>query len=289
MDVSADAQVTDLAAMDHACLTFGDTEELFDLTAAFIRDGLASGLKVLWVSESAGRIESELAGRGVALKSALASGQVAAVDCEGPVLSEQAFASGRAISWLGRQIASCRSDGFAGLRVAVDMSWALRPVSGVEQLPEFEERITGVLADARATMLCQYDREKFDPVTLASMTPLHNRLVAAATYHADAVLRICRQYTPPGIRIAGELDYRAEEPLGLALAEALRLDEDITVNMAELRFIDAFCTRMILNAARSLRGSREVVLRCSALTAGRFEHFGAASLPGVSVVALHDR
>ncbi|HXL19391.1 MAG TPA: hypothetical protein VN961_17895, partial [Streptosporangiaceae bacterium] len=49
----ADTQITDLAANDHACLTFGESEELFDLTAAFIRDGLAGGLKVLWLSDLA--------------------------------------------------------------------------------------------------------------------------------------------------------------------------------------------------------------------------------------------
>jgi hypothetical protein len=39
--VSAHTQVTDLAPIDHACLTFGEQEELLDLTAAFVRDGLA--------------------------------------------------------------------------------------------------------------------------------------------------------------------------------------------------------------------------------------------------------
>jgi hypothetical protein len=39
----AGALVTELAAGDHACLTFGESEELFDLTAAFVRDGLAAG------------------------------------------------------------------------------------------------------------------------------------------------------------------------------------------------------------------------------------------------------
>jgi hypothetical protein len=36
----ADAQITELAVDDHACLTFGEEEELLDLTAAFVRDGL---------------------------------------------------------------------------------------------------------------------------------------------------------------------------------------------------------------------------------------------------------
>jgi hypothetical protein len=48
----ADVQITDLTVDDHACLTFGEPEELFDLTAAFVRDGLAGGLKVVWVTEA---------------------------------------------------------------------------------------------------------------------------------------------------------------------------------------------------------------------------------------------
>jgi anti-anti-sigma regulatory factor len=139
------------------------------------------------------------------------------------------------------------------------------------------------------SVLCQYDRERFDPVTLASVAAFHTRSVAAATYHADALLRICRQYAPPGIRLAGELDYQAEEPLALALAEAIRLDGDITVNMAALSFIDASCTRLITEAVRSLAASRRVVLRCHPAIAPRFAQYGVAGLPGVSLVTVHDR
>src|SRR6201996_7568437 len=48
--VGADAQITDLAVDDHACLTFGEPEDLFDLTAAFVRDGLACGLQGVLIS-----------------------------------------------------------------------------------------------------------------------------------------------------------------------------------------------------------------------------------------------
>jgi hypothetical protein len=68
--VGADAQITDLAVDDHACLTFGDPEELFDLTAAFVRDRLSSGLKVVWLSDEApGRATSGLTRRGMAVAS----------------------------------------------------------------------------------------------------------------------------------------------------------------------------------------------------------------------------
>src|SRR5205823_11491555 len=113
----AEAQITDLTADDHACLTFGEPEELFDLTTAFVRDGLAGGLKVVWISDSAPqRATSELARRGIAVESALAAGQLAAAECEGRLLAGQEFGAGRAMDWLTAQMAACRQEGFPGLR-----------------------------------------------------------------------------------------------------------------------------------------------------------------------------
>jgi anti-anti-sigma factor len=118
----------------------------------------------------------------------------------------------------------------------------------------------------------------------------HTRSVAAATYHADAMLRICRQYAPPGIRLAGEIDYKHEEPLALALAEAIRLEGDITVNMTGLAFIDGSCARMIVDAARGMAASRSVVLQCHPGIAATFAILGADDVPGISLVsAQHDR
>ena len=170
------------------------------------------------------------------------------------------------------------------------MSWALRPVTGIEQLPEFEEGIAAALAGTTASVLCQYDRDRFDPVTLASVAAFHTRSVATATYHADAVLRICRQYAPPGIRIAGEIDYRAEEPLTLALSEAVRLDGDITVNMSRpglhrrvLRPDDRrHCVRMLAD-------SRTVILQCKPEVAAGFARLGLDGLPGVRLVTSRDQ
>jgi anti-anti-sigma regulatory factor len=92
----------------------------------------------------------------------------------------------------------------------------------------------------------------------------------------------------PGIRLAGEIDHRNAEPLALALAEAIRLEGDITVNMAGLAFIDVSCARMILDAARGLAGSRAVVLSCREPIAARFVLLGAADVPGLSVVSGDD-
>ena len=289
MAAEASAQITELAVDDHACLTFGEEEELFDLTAAFVRDGLASGLKVVWLSDAAPQLVDELARRGVAVQAAVGTGQMTPAGCEGHLLSGQAFRADAAVGRLIGQMESSRDAGFPGLRVAVDMGWALRPVTGIEELPRFEEGITAALGGTAASVLCQYDRGRFDPVTLASVAGFHTRSVAAATYHADAVLRICRQYAPPGIRIAGEIDYQAEEPLAQALAETVRLDGDIVINLAALTFADARSMAMIADAARTMAVSRTVVLRCLPEIAAGFTRLGVTALPRVRLVTADDR
>src|SRR5437667_205344 len=98
---SADAQITDLTAGDHACLTFGDPEELRDLTAAFIRDGLAGGLKVIWLSEATpDQAIAALGRRGIAADPAAAAGQMVAAEWEASLLSGHAFAADQAVGWL---------------------------------------------------------------------------------------------------------------------------------------------------------------------------------------------
>jgi anti-anti-sigma regulatory factor len=179
--VSAHTQVTDLALNDHACLTFGEQEELLDLTAAFVRDGLASGSRVVMLSDAPQITMAKLGGHEMTAESAV-----------------------------------------------------------------------------------------------------------AATYHDDPVLRICRQYVPPGVRLAGELDFLAREALALALGEAIRIDGDITINMTHLSSIDAASMRMILEAAASLGPSRTVVLRCRPAVEARFTQLGVDLLPHVSLVGVHD-
>ena len=75
----------------------------------------------------------------------------------------------------------------------------------------------------------------------------------------------------------------------LALAEALRLDGTITVNMADLSFIDAFCMRMIMTAARSVPAPRRVALQCPPGIAAKFAMVGATDIEGVSLVTVDDR
>jgi anti-anti-sigma regulatory factor len=289
MPVSAHTQVNELSLNDHACLTFGEQEELLDLTAAFVRDGLASGCRVVVLSDAPQLALARLGRPEMGADSAVEAGQIVIVASADGLVGPGGFSAERAMKWLNGQLADSRRAGCAGMRIVLDMSWALQPMTGIEELPVLEEEIASAVSDAEMSVLCGYDRERFDPVTLALIAPLHSHVVATATYHDDPVLRICRQYVPPGVRLAGELDFLAGEALALALGEAIRIDGDITINMTSLNFIDASSIRMILEAAESLDPSRTVVVRCRSSVETRFAQLGVARLPHVSLVGVDDQ
>jgi anti-anti-sigma factor len=62
--------------------------------------------------------------------------------------------------------------------------------------------------------------------------------------------------------VAGELDYSRAEALKDALAEAVRLDQHVHLNLNHLRFLDAGAAGVILRAADDLPAARSMVVVC---------------------------
>jgi anti-anti-sigma factor len=271
-----------LDAGDHACLTFSDPEERFDILAAFVAAGSARGDKIICYADAVrvGELRHELRERGV-------------VDDRHPVRIERSEElwddnagpnAATMVERLAAELAEALDEGRTGLRFTADMCWAARPQANAEQLLAFESEVGKLFADGTVTAICEYDRESFDPVTLAYASRVHPRTVAATVYHEDPVLRICRQYVPPGVRVAGELDYRKADALTDALAEAVRLDRDIHLNLNHLRFIDAGAAAVILRTAANLPGSRRMVVVCAESIERTLTVAGAADAPNLRMM-----
>ncbi|GID32680.1 MEDS domain-containing protein [Paractinoplanes brasiliensis] len=232
---------------DHACLTYSDPEERLDLLAAFVSRGLQLGERVMCFTDDP--VAAELRQRGVP------AGET--------VLPVQALwgegAAPDAVAMV-RHLRAERDRSPRGLRVALDMCWAARPQAGAEQLLAFENEVAKLFANGGLTALCEYDREAFDPVTLAYAARTHPRTVTAAVYHEDAVLRICRQHVPPGIRVAGMLDVSRAGVLKDALSEAVRLDPDVHLNLNHLRSLDDGAAEVIVRTAAGLPRNRHMIV-----------------------------
>ena len=188
------------------------------------------------------------------------------------------------VELLAHELAQADRDRRAGLRVVADMGWAARPQANAEQLLVFESEVGGLFATGRLTAICEYDRESFDPVTLGYAARVHPRTVAATVYHEDPVLRICRQHVPPGVRVAGELDYARAGVLSDALAEAVRLDHDVHLNLNHLRFIDAGAAAVILRTAAHLPDARRMIVVCPEPIERTLTVAGAAEVPALRML-----
>jgi anti-anti-sigma factor len=281
--VATATSVEALTPGDHACLTFSDPDERLDLVAAFVREGLRASSKVLCLTDSVPpqRLRAELADRGVPGRPLRRRDQLTITASE-----ESWLASGgaRMVRQLAREIDAAQRDGYAGLRVTADMCWISRPGAVADELPVFESDVGKLFGDGRLTAICQYDRDIFDAVTLAFAASTHPLAVAAAVYYEDPVLRICRQHTPPGVRVAGELDVAHVEELTLALAEALRLDANIELNLARLHFMDAAAVGAVAQAVVGLPAGRTLTVRCGGAVLRLLRLVGLPDAPGVRIV-----
>ena len=277
-----------LAPGDHACLTFSDPDERLDIVAAFVRDGISGYAKVVCLTEALlpDQMEAELADRGVPAAGDLPPGQLTVSGSEHSMLAGGTSSAAEVVERLARQVEDASREGYAGLRFTADMCWATRPGAAADQLPIFEREVSKLFADGRLTAICQYDRETFDAVTLAIAAEAHPRAVAATVYHEDPVLRICRQHSPPGLRIAGELDFTRVEPLTVGLAEAVRLDGDFQINLARLRFIDGAAAGAILQAALGVAPGRTVTVVCGGPVRRTLMLLGAEEIPTLRLVGV---
>ncbi|HWS38050.1 MAG TPA: MEDS domain-containing protein [Actinoplanes sp.] len=269
---------------DHACLTFTDPEERWDLIAAFVRDGLRQGSKVLCWTDSItpDGLADQLKARSVRPGAALSRGQLHLA----PVAESLTGAAGGAaamVAVLAAELDIATRQGYRGLRVTADMSWATRPMAAAQELAAFESEVAELFADGRLCLVCQYDRERFDAVTLAFAAKAHPKTITAQVYHEHPLLRVCRQYSPPGIRVAGQIDYQHRHVLEQALTESLRLDRNPHVNLSGLDYIDGACANVIVAAAARLPASRHLTVTCRRRVAKVFDLLTAHTSPGLRV------
>lgn len=287
--MEAARRLTQVGLGDHACLTFTDAEERLDLLAAFVRQGLRAGQRVLcWTDQlPPATLAAEFTARHVRGVAATRRGQLTIASVEAALLGGRGSASAM-VAAVAAEVDAASRQGYTGLRLTADMSWAARP-AGAERLLGFETEMADLFSDGRLSVICQYDRDRFDAVTLAFAATAHSKTVAAQVYHDGPLLRICRQYSPPGVRVAGELDYRQQPVLEQALAESRRLDRHMTVNLNALSYIDAACAAAIVHAATRLPASRRMTVTCQGLAAKMLDLVGGRDAPRLRVVPVDDQ
>jgi hypothetical protein len=87
------------------------------------------------------------------------------------------FVPDTVLAQLGAEYARAIADKYAGVRVAAEMSWALRGIPGSERLIEYENGVNALLSTHPLTMVCQYDVNRFDGATVFDILIVHPLMV----------------------------------------------------------------------------------------------------------------
>jgi anti-anti-sigma regulatory factor len=254
------------ASAAHSCAVPVSDEQLFEMTAAFLADGLAAGERVVYFDDgTADGVLDRLADDRVALDRPLAVGQLTIVSAA--VTREALRNPVEEVERLLRtQIDATFREGYPGFRMTHQASSALREAGGVS-LAEYDAGLDRVLRSRpRSRALCFYDRTRYPEDVIERMRALHVEELAVPAVYDDGLLRVTRP-VPSALRLAGEVDHSnrpiLERLVATALDGALRSHSappDITLDLASLRFLDVGAAVRLVHAAEAFPSAHRLVL-----------------------------
>jgi anti-anti-sigma factor len=259
--------IEDLTRVDHACVIPDSAEHLWEVTAAWVADGLAAGDRVVYFEDgTADLVLRRLSEDRRSVGDAVAAGQLVIVptDLTRATLTASLDSIGET---LASQIHETRGEGWSGLRLAGEVGPSLMRDGGLEKVVAFDRMADHIFrGHPTARILCRYDRRFFDDTAVEAMRSVHDTELISPAVYDDTLLRITHS-GPAALRLAGEVDHsnrlQIRRMLHAALDGALRSHSaptDITLDLASLRFVDVAGAVGLVHAAEEFPSTHRLVL-----------------------------
>jgi ABC-type transporter Mla MlaB component len=237
---------------EHACCRFAQADDRARLAMAFVQAGLERGNKVVYLSaeDDVARLLTDLAAADSRVEEALERDQLEVRPGPDHYTPDGAFDPEQTRDGVREQYARALADGYPGLSVVADMSWALRTELRPDDLVSYEYGVTTLIPpDDTLVLLCIYDHGRFGAGTLAELLVTHEVDVSPELAQLVRVgyLSASRVLPGPVLRLCGELDFECADAVAGVLEAhyhgTLRLD------LADLTYVD-------LDGLRALRGKK---------------------------------
>lgn len=152
---------------DHICGLYSTADELAEIAAEFLVDGLRRGQRAWFITPGAEAptVRAALMQRGVDVDAQSARGALQLISGAETYMVHGSFEPEVAIKTFNDAIDQAYRDGFTGFRAAAEMSWALGDADRMERLIVYEALLRALFSTSRATGLCLYDRRR-TPLTV---------------------------------------------------------------------------------------------------------------------------
>jgi len=185
--------IEELTPGGHLGCLYETEEEYRAVLTPFLRQGLERGERVLCVVDAyaAETVRGYLRDDGLEDEPYLRSGQLSLLRAADVSMREGVYDPDRMIALLRTETERAQADGYAALRVAQEMTWAVRGLPGAERLTEYERKLDAFLSGSRCLAICQYDRSRFDPAVLLEVLQVHPMVVIGTKAYENCF------YLPP--------------------------------------------------------------------------------------------
>ncbi len=188
------SQIQRLGQGDHVCLIYDAADEQLVTAATFITVGLERDERCVYIADDRTTVEviDALGAAGVEVGRRLESRSLEVLTKRDAYLRAGYFDPATMIAFLREATEEALRDGFRGLRVTGEMTWALGAERGCERLIEYEALLNRFLPGQRVLALCQYNRERSHPAVIRDVLRTHPIVV-----FDEEVYRENRFYEPP--------------------------------------------------------------------------------------------
>lgn len=211
MTTDLELQVLGLEPGTHACLLYETPDEQAAAVIPFMREGIQRGHRCLYVVDDLTAAEViSILGSCADVLGAVRSGTLFIQTKQETYLRDGVFEPDAMLAFLDRAIALAVAEGYDRLRATGEMTWALGTEPGCDRLLEYETRLTGLIADKPALILCQYNLGRFPPDILRGVLLAHPVAIVGEHVYANPFYR--RPEGIPGdLPPAAQLDWMLEE------------------------------------------------------------------------------
>lgn len=176
----------------HRCSVFKGESEQFAAVVPHIVEGIRRNDRCVYISDRFDRGDLfEILADAADLSEEVLEAKIMFLRTDDVYLKDGRFDKERMLGYLSDVYAQALKDGFSGLTVTGEMSWATRDVPGASELIEYEARVNSLPPGMSVSFLCQYSEPDFDPATLVKAVMAHPEVFVRGT------LCINPYYLPP--------------------------------------------------------------------------------------------
>ena len=193
-------QLANLNPGEHLCPIYENAAERLAVVIPFVKHGLARRERCLFVANdrTTEEVIQALSAAGIDVASERGRGALRFLNKSESFLLGREFDPDVMFEFLRREERQALADGYSGLRVAGEMTWALGLEPGCDRLIEFEARLNEFLVESRSVIVCLYDRRRFDPAVIHDVLRTHPVVVLGDQVYLNPY------YEPPELVLSDE-------------------------------------------------------------------------------------